>query len=297
MQNRTIRLIIIIAAAVLVVLAGILVGMHLLRKRVDIIIFMGQSNMAGRGITDSRWPEEAPAVTEGAGWEFRAVSDPSRLYPLEEPFGLNENSPGRIDDGQKKTGSLVSSFINAYYAGNGKVPVVAVSASKGGTEIARWSGQGIFLADALERLQAARTFVGQSEYAVRHVYAVWCQGESDADYHTKKSDYEAAFEDMVGQLKNAGVEKVFMISIGRLNDPGQWDLYDDMIAWQAELADRMPDVVLVADDFKTMRDRGLMKDAFHYYQQGYNECGAIAGQNAALYVTRGKTGPLSFSDQ
>ena len=34
---------------------------------VDLFMFMGQSNMAGRGITSMQWPEEAPALTEGAG--------------------------------------------------------------------------------------------------------------------------------------------------------------------------------------------------------------------------------------
>ena len=31
-----------------------------------------------------------------------------------------------------------------------------------------------------------------------------------------------------------------------------------------------------------------MKDDFHYYQAGYNECGAYAGVNTALYVCTGK---------
>ena len=38
---------------------------------VDLIFFMGQSNMAGRG--DAAL---APAVTPGMGFEYRAVTDP-----------------------------------------------------------------------------------------------------------------------------------------------------------------------------------------------------------------------------
>ena len=30
---------------------------------------------------------------------------------------------------------------------------------------------------------------------------------------------------------------------------------------------------------------GLMKDAFHYYQHGYNICGNEAGKNVALYFS------------
>lgn len=283
---------IIIVVAVLLIVVGIFLYIRMLRKRVDIVIFMGQSNIAGRGVTSEQWTETAPAVTEGAGWEYRAISDPSKLYPIEEPFGVYENLNGYIDDGTKKTGSLVSSFINAYYAGNGKVPTVAISASKGGTSIAGWSGNGLYLVDALIRLKSAQDFLAQSDRRVRHTYAVWCQGETDADIHTSKEEYVSRFTDMVSRLKEAGVEKVFMISIGHINDDSQRDLYEEMIAWQAELAAQNPDVVMVSDDFVTMRERGLMKDTFHYYQAGYNECGEIAGKNAALYACGRRTGAL-----
>ena len=291
MKKKTL-LCIMIVCILLALVAGIILYIQMLRKRVDLIIFMGQSNMAGRGVLSDVWVDSAPKVTEGAGWEFRAISDPSRLYPIEEPFGVKENLVGAIDDGNKKTGSLVSSFVNAYYADNGKVPVIAVSASKGGTAIAGWTGGGVYLPDAIQRLESARKFAKDSGCRVRHVYAVWCQGETDADNHTAKDAYARGFNDLVSRLKNAGVEKVFMISIGHINDENQRDLYDEMISWQSELADRHPDVVMVSDAFVTMRDRGLMKDTFHYYQAGYNECGEIAGRNAAMYVTKGKTGAL-----
>ncbi|MBQ2494083.1 MAG: hypothetical protein II520_02475 [Bacilli bacterium] len=77
-------------------------------KEVDVFVFMGQSNMAGRGDK-----EKATHCPKGHGYEFRAVSDPSKLYDLEEPFGVNEND-SHINDGTKKTGSLVSSFCEAY---------------------------------------------------------------------------------------------------------------------------------------------------------------------------------------
>lgn len=118
---------------------------------VDLILFAGQSNMAGRGVTCDRWPAPSPAVMEGAGWEFRAVSDPSRLHPLSDPFGVEENRPDGINDRwgevRAKTGSMVPAFVNAYYAGCG-VPVVGVSASKGGSVIAQWQPGCALLDDA-----------------------------------------------------------------------------------------------------------------------------------------------------
>ena len=52
-------------------------------QTVDLMIFAGQSNMAGNGDAS-----QAPDVPAGHGYEFRAVTDPTRLYPVEEPFGI-----------------------------------------------------------------------------------------------------------------------------------------------------------------------------------------------------------------
>lgn len=79
-------------------------------KEVDLIVFMGQSNMAGRGTA-----EDAPKVPEGTAYEFRAVTDPTRLYPLTEPFGKDENDPKGVFEPGMKTGSMVSAFVNAYF--------------------------------------------------------------------------------------------------------------------------------------------------------------------------------------
>lgn len=92
----------------------------------DLILFAGQSNMAGRGNAGKEMSCEACM-----GQEFRAVSDPARLYPIEEPFGIRENTRDGMDDGRKKTGSMVCAFVRKYYELTGHA-VIAVSASKGG---------------------------------------------------------------------------------------------------------------------------------------------------------------------
>lgn len=188
----------------------------------DLFLFAGQSNMAGRGVTSPRWPETAPALTSGAGLEYRAVSDPGNLYPIAEPFGAAENDPDGIFEPGMKTGSLVTAFVNAYYAGAG-VPVIGVSASKGGSAIAR--------------------------------------------------------------CRAAGLEHCFLIAIGQYNGGKGFD-YAAIHRAQLELAAERPDVTLVSDAFWSMRDRGLMKDDFHYYQQAYNEVGTAAGNVTAAFVKK-----------
>ena len=80
----------------------------------DFFLFASQSNMAGRGISCPQFPEAAPALISGAGVEFRAISDPSALFSVCEPFGSAENTPDGIHEPGMKTGSLVTSFVNAY---------------------------------------------------------------------------------------------------------------------------------------------------------------------------------------
>ena len=82
----------------------------------DLFLFAGQSNMAGRGITCTHFPEGAPDLISGAGAEFRAISDPTRLYPIAEPFGALENNPTGIFEPGMKTGSLVTSFVKYLFS-------------------------------------------------------------------------------------------------------------------------------------------------------------------------------------
>ena len=131
-------------------------------QAVDLFLFAGQSNMAGRGIPCRRYPETAPAVLPGVGWEYRSVSAPGQLFPITEPFGINENSADGISE-NLKTGSMVSAFVNAYYAET-HVPVVGVSASKGGSVIAEWQPGTPYLTDALNRLAAAENWLNHNGY-------------------------------------------------------------------------------------------------------------------------------------
>lgn len=248
-------------------------------KEYDLIIFMGQSNMAGRGVTSEKWPETAPECIEGAGYEFRAISDPTKLYNIEEPFGVNENNPEGINEPGRKTGSMVTSFVNAYYEASG-VPVIAVSASKGGSQIASWQGNNDYLTDAACRFTSAVRYCEARNIKLRHRYMVWCQGESDGDAGTERAVYRERFLKMLNTMLSCGVERCFLITIGEYNGSGDID-YTYIREEQLDIAKTVTEVSLVSNDFHRMKERGLMKDAFHYYQQAYNEVGRIAGKNAA----------------
>lgn len=273
-------------------------------KTVDLILFMGQSNMAGRGVPCEKWPQGVPNLTLGAGWEFRAISDPTKLYPIAEPFGVDENNPEGMNDvfsdGKKaKTGSMVTAFVNAYYGRTG-VPIVGVSASKGGSRIARWmpDAEDGFLKDTLERYRGVVDFLQRSGeswrspendvetrqcYEIRHRYMVWCQGESDGDRGTSAEEYKACFNILWQEMKATGIEKCFLIKTGKKNVPGQEEEYEEICRAQEELCDGK-EIIMVSRSLGEMFERGLMKDAFHYYQQAYNEVGTETGENVGAYV-------------
>ena len=249
-----------------------------MEKEYDLVLVCGQSNMAGRGITSEEWPEEAPSITPGAGLEYRAISDPECLHPVQEPFGAEENNPEGIYEPGMKTGSLVTAFINAYYART-LVPVIGISASKGGSAIAEWQGEDDCLSDARMRLRRAEDYLKKEGIPIRHRFMLWCQGETDGDLGTEPAVYKEKFKRMLSQVRESGIEACFLITIGQYNGRDGFD-YSGIRHAQRELAEELADVWLVCDDFYTMQSRGLMKDDFHYYQQAYNEVGTAAGNVA-----------------
>lgn len=272
-------------------------------KNVDLIMFMGQSNMAGRGATNSTFPQGAPLVPIGSAFEFRAISDPTKLYDVVEPFGLHENVPGAIDDGNSKTGSLVSAFVNSYY-GTCRKKIVGVSASEGGTSITTWQPNGAKLNDAINRLSLATSWLIANGYKIEHKYMAWCQGETDGDHNMSESDYTTYFTNMLNAMMEEGIEKCFLIRIGEYNGPQAID-YNTIITTQNNICKNNENVVMVSTAFASFKEKGLMKDYWHYYQEGYNRVGDNAGANSAMYrigrkepiMYDCKTNSLFFTDE
>lgn len=249
---------------------------YITNNTIDLVLFMGQSNMAGRGTSI-----EAPLVPKDYGYEFRSISDPSKLHNISEPFGVNENNLNGINEPGMKTGSLVSSFVNAYYKTT-NIPIVGVSASKGGSSISQWQPNGIFLLDSINRLNKAREFLLNNKYNIRRTFMVWCQGETDGDNNMSEIEYKSKLKAMIDTMMKNDVETCFLIRIGNHRDnPMQ---YQHIINAQTNFCETNDNTILVATQFDKMAKLGLMKDSFHYQQAAYNEVGTEAGINTANYI-------------
>ena len=252
---------------------------------VDLFVFSGQSNMSGKG--DAKL---APAVAYG--YEYKAISDPNALYHIIEPFGINENNPEGINDiwpdtnEIRKLGGFVASFANAYYEDT-STPIVAVSCSEGATLIDDWLPGTVKYDDIISRCNMAKKFIDASgKYSLRHAYFVWCQGESDGDNGMSSEAYYQKLKSLTTSLVDNGVvEKCMIVRIG--NNAKDNNLYNQIIDAQTRLCKDDNNCILISTRFADFSSAGLMKDEYHYTQEGYNLVGQEAGANAAYYSNNG----------
>ncbi len=245
-------------------------------KDVDLIFFMGQSNMSGAAGDATL----APYVSEEAGMEFRAVSDPTTLYPITEPFGINENRPGGLNEypGAKK-GSLVSAFINEYHEETGR-KVIAVSMSMGATDMDTWTSAGV-TSDIKQRFDTSVSYLKNNGYTIGHMYAVWLHGESDAIKGTDPEVYRTDLDNIMRPLFIGGVRKVFLIVPGRTID--YRDIFLDIINVQKQICAES-DYYALATTVLTRVSTEYMKDQYHYNQHVLNMVGIEAAKAVAYYT-------------
>ena len=249
-------------------------------NEVDLIFFMGQSNMSGVGGN----PSLAPKVDEAAGHEYRAVSGIWSLFPIEEPFGVNENVPGAIYDFPgAKNGSLVSSFVNTYYKET-SVPVIAVSASAGATTTDMWMTKP-FADDLSGRVKRAQDYLKNNGYKVRNQYVIWLQGESDAHEGTTAAEYSEHMDNIIRPMFIAGFQKIFIITPGRTLS--KKDHFKDIINAQIEMC-RDSGYYALATTVLTAVSTEYMTDEWHYNQYVLNLVGEEAAKSAAYYANNHK---------
>ena len=238
---------------------------------VDLIFFMGQSNMAGYG-GDAR---QAPEVPIEAGEEFRAISDPTRLYKITEPFGINEcNENGLSDFKERRKGTLTSAFVNKYYEETGR-KVIAVSNSVGGMAMDLWIADA-FWKDSLDRINTSIKWLEDNNYNVGHIYMCWMQGESDAAREVEPEHYKKDFYTFMDSLLECGIEQIFLIVPRRYED-GDCRIHD-LQENICEVDDNFTLGTTVATDL----GGDYQVDGIHFNQEALN----IIGEETAASVAR-----------
>lgn len=248
-------------------------------KEADLILFMGQSNMSGAG-GDAL---QAPDLIKGAGYEYKAITRPDELCVLQEPFGEKEHKEGYLDDQEllERGGSLVTSFVNAYYKET-KERVVAVSASRGSAQISSFNRY--LVEDVIERLENAKKVMTEQKVNIRHIYMVWFQGETDAYLATTSDQYIGGMQNLLHTLQPYGVERCFLIQIGNVVMAGETIDTSYIQAVQENLCAGDENFILVSTLPKEISEPPFMEDGIHFTQTGLNLIGEEAGKNAGNYV-------------
>lgn len=241
---------------------------------VDLIFFAGQSNMSGTGGNAS----EAPAVPHGHGYEYRNGMDPAGMYEVVEPFGVRENGYLSDPDGIR-FGTLVSAFMNKYYAATG-VPVLGVSIARGGSALATyWTSQPV-KAELVSKYDGAVAWCKANHVKIRKQYVVWLQGESDAMNGLDGDTYGTLLEQEFTPLFAKGLQQVFVITPGNL--VGRPGLYDSIIQGQKSLCAKNMKFTLASERLHNLPDVYLA-DGIHYNQKALNMVGEEAATVAASY--------------
>lgn len=247
---------------------------------VDLIFFMGQSNMSGCGGDAAL----APLVPEKNGYEYRSVSDPTRLYPITEPFGINENRIGGLFEYPNgKKGSIVSAFVNEYHDLT-KRKVVAVSVSKGETSISDFLAADI-MADVEQRFSYSKSYLSNNGYEIGHIYVVWLQGESDSLEGTNPEVYKTKLDDFFRPMFIEGLEKVFIITPGRTYD--YKNIYRDIVNAQQQVCKESGYYALATTILGGVSTE-YMVDMYHYNQHVLNLVGIESAKSLAYYTMNGE---------
>lgn len=280
LKNKWSRLLTVILVICMAVGTGIfLYHDYYTLKEADLILFMGQSNMSGAGGN----AEEAPELIKGAGYEYRAITQPEELCILSEPFGENEHKEGFLDDREliPRGGSLVTAFVNAYYKET-KQRVVAVSASRGSAQISSFNNY--LVEDVIERLENAKRVMMEQQVNIRHIYMVWFQGETDAYLATTSDQYIGGMQQLLYTLQPYGVEKCFVIQIGNVIMGEEVIDTSYIQSVQENLCETDENFIMASTIAKTISEPPYMEDGIHFTQQGLNLIGEDAGRNTGNYI-------------
>lgn len=237
------------------------------KTAVDLVMFMGQSNMAGRGTAS-----EATVCAEGHGYEFRAVSDPTKLYNIEEPFGAAENNSAVTDT--RKTGSLVSAFCETYYNQTER-PIVAVSCAQGATASEFWKPDGAALNEAISRYNSAVAYLENNNYVIENRIMVWYQGCGDGENGVSADTYTANTKAIFDEMMDNGIEICGMIQIGP---------YSYIRNAQSAICDESStDGIIMLSTLPNSLEK--QADGLHLTQASYNTVGEDAAENLAAFLS------------
>lgn len=198
----------------------------------DVLIFMGQSNMQGSTGEYCNFPPQENL------YEYKFLSD--EIVPLISPVG--ETISGDILAASALgNGSLVPFFCKTYAKKREKT-VLAIHAAKGNTHIDEWQKGCERFCTAVAKIKAGLQKANEVE-SVEKIAIVWLQGESDALRYLSARQYKKKLIDFKNALKEE-----FRFDIFGIIKTGYFAAYADWISGTFEEKRASDEQIMLAQD-------------------------------------------------
>lgn len=262
-------------------------------KKIDVIIFGGQSNMQGQAEVLS----EAQVVP--CAYEYRWLED--ELVPLKNPVGENIRYDGLAGKpvteqtslsewlhthamGSACYGhtSLIPAFCRAYLAET-ETAVVAVPVAKGSTEIKDWLPNTVGYGMMVEK-SAAAIRKAKEEYDVDKIFFVWLQGESDAVFSNSQGYYREMLTLLGDALRtDLDIHRFGVIRVGRFTNDGR---DEEIISAQDAVCAENPLFLMLTRMATELNQEPDCMNPFvggHFSAKGLERLGGAAGRSLGQY--------------
>ena len=291
---------------------------------VDVVLFAGQSNMAGEGgnIDD--------ATIKLNGETLYNVN-----FNGNNVTSINSITSNSKDEVRK---TLIPAFANSYFNKTG-VPIIAINAAVNKSDASSWQPDQTNYINAVSKLKNTITYINNNDTSkkIRRVFVVWWQGEADVgnvvdknigndkiadeskfyqniderlEYKRKLNHIFSGFKNSISDISNISV-KCFMIRTGHMwknmddENPkkiyyyNRYNEYSNMLDVLNEYAKSTPSVVMVStkaalltrvkDGYEEDKRKSYMlTDMIHLSTPALEIIGSDAGSNVAQYFKSNK---------
>ena len=291
---------------------------------VDVVLFTGQSNMAGEGgnIDD--------ATIKLNGETLYNVN-----FNGNNVTSINSITSNSKDEVRK---TLIPAFANSYFNKTG-VPIIAINAAVNKSDASSWQPDQTNYINAVSKLKNTITYINNNDTSkkIRRVFVVWWQGEADVgnvvdknigndkiadeskfyqniderlEYKRKLNHIFSGFKNSISDISNISV-KCFMIRTGHMwknmddENPkkiyyyNRYNEYSNMLDVLNEYAKSTPSVVMVStkaalltrvkDGYEEDKRKSYMlTDMIHLSTPALEIIGSDAGSNVAQYFKSNK---------
>ena len=250
----------------------------------QLFLIAGQSNAVGQGDAKT-----STVCKNGTAYEYSIAAD--TLFPLQDPAGYRE-----LNFERARTGSIAPAFAATYYQLTGS-EVVIVSAARGGSSChpkaelenyGTWSATGrlTLLKSALEKVNGA-----SSKTMLPLSGIIWLQGERDANAinagQLTADQYRQALQDVIARFrKTLGYNVPFYIVLTGYYKDHATEGFDSVRTQQERVAHEDSNIYIVYRDTHLFIEKGWMKDAIHYNQEGLNAIGSTVAAEISKQVNK-----------